>query len=298
MQHHTAPPVPFPVDRLYPPGAGYDIINGQRVYRIKANWNVKPDGTVHVIAAGACNYSSGPGSSVVLGETMRSIAPSGLAVTRMLRDDTSGNSWYLNNETDHVGNGGPIPAAQLDAVVRCWAAICVRLDWTPARIVAHAEWTARKIDPRWNGQDAHEALLSIRAATAALFSGDTEEDYLYPINLKDGSEEQRPTANGFIRSMQAKLRQMGVKGGGTGGVAFRGFLDAVFGVVGSPLGGSWISGEEGAAFDFAWLQALGTPGAPGPAGPVGKTGPRGPAGPSGVDGAKVQITVDDVVVHP
>ena len=129
-------------------------------------------------------------------------------------------------------------------------------------------------------------------------AGSPEEDYLYPIALKDGSETQRPTANGFIRSMQTKLRQMGVKGGGTGGVAFRGFLDAVFGVVGSPLGGSYISGEEGAAFDLAWLQALGTPGAPGPAGPVGKTGPRGPAGPPGVDGAKVQITVDDVVVHP
>lgn len=150
MQHHTAPPVPFPVLNLYSSG------------RVKANFNVKPDGTIHLIAAGACNYSSGPGSRVVLNETRAGIAPSGTARNRGLVDNTGGNHWYINNETDHHGDGRPIPTPQYDACVTAWTVICNRYGWTPNRIVGHAEWTARKIDPYWNGRDAHRNLADMR----------------------------------------------------------------------------------------------------------------------------------------
>ena len=159
MQHHTAPPVPFPPTALYSDG------------RIKCHFNVKPDGTVHVIAAGRPNYSSGSGSKIVLDEARRSIAPSGTAAARGLWDSGNMNPHYIGNETDHLGDGSPIPAVQLDAVVRCWRAICGRLGWPPARIVGHAESTRRKIDPRWNGLDPHVAMVALR-----MMIGDEEDD--------------------------------------------------------------------------------------------------------------------------
>lgn len=163
MQHHTAPPVPFPVSNLYSSG------------RIKANFNVKPDGTIHVIAAGACTYSSGSGSSIVRNETRASIAPSGTARQRGLVDNAGGNHWYVNNETDHHGDGRPIPTPQYDACVTAWAVICRHFGWSPNRIVAHAEWTARKIDPYWNGRDAHLNLSDIRR-DVTIRLGNTPED--------------------------------------------------------------------------------------------------------------------------
>ena len=150
MQHHTAPPVPFPVSNLYATG------------RVKANYNVKPDGTVHVIAAGACNYSSGSGSSIVRNETRAGIAPTGTALQRGLVDNAGGNHWYVNNETDHAGDGRPIPTPQYRACVTAWTIICNHFGWTQNRIISHGEWTRRKIDPYWNGRDAHRNLADMR----------------------------------------------------------------------------------------------------------------------------------------
>lgn len=187
MQHHTAPPVPFPVLNLYAYG------------RIKANFNVKRDGTIHVIAAGACNYSSGPGSRIVLTETRAGIAPTATAKQRGLVDNTGGNHWYVNNETDHPGDGSPIPAAQYDACVVTWRLICDRFGWTPDRIVGHAEWTARKIDPYWNGRDAHRNLEDIR------------HDIADPV---DYPEEQMLTVGSqgrYVRRAQRRLNRWSVR---------------------------------------------------------------------------------------
>jgi hypothetical protein len=54
MEHHTAPPVPYPIHRL----------NGSDGF-LKANMNIKQDGTVWLLAYLACNFSSGSGSDVV-----------------------------------------------------------------------------------------------------------------------------------------------------------------------------------------------------------------------------------------
>lgn len=163
MQHHTAPPVPYPVTALYGP-------------RIKANYNVKPDGRVHVIAAGACNYSSGPGSRSVRIDTTNDVAPVATARQLGLVDNDGGNAWYVNNETDHAGNGSPIPRPQYDALVTAWVVICRRFGWSANRIVAHAEWTARKIDPYWNGRDAHLNLADIRRDVAATLTNPEEDE--------------------------------------------------------------------------------------------------------------------------
>lgn len=166
MQHHTAPPVPFNVRALYPKPLG-TLDKG----RIKANWNVKQDGTLHVIAAGACTFSSGPGTNAVLQEVRAGKAPTGTALKRQFMDDADGNPFFLNNETDHAGDGSPIPDPQYLTVVRAWVAVCAELGWPAAKIIAHGEWTRRKPDPAWDDEDSHMNLQRIRADVGAALQG-------------------------------------------------------------------------------------------------------------------------------
>jgi hypothetical protein len=138
MEHHTALPVPYPVSALY----------GDR---LKANINTKPDGTVWLIAQGACNYSSGPGSSVVLSEARLGQPPAANARERGLVDDMGGNPYFLNFENDHAGDGGPIPKVQHDAIVTATRVGLNHYGLNSGNVISHAEWTARKRDPYWNG---------------------------------------------------------------------------------------------------------------------------------------------------
>jgi hypothetical protein len=137
MVHHTAPPVPFPVGSL---------VGSQ----LKANQNVKPDGTIWLLAYRACNYSSGSGSSKVLAEVRAGTPPSANAKERGLSDDTSGNPWFWNIEVDHPGDGSPIPGVQLDALAVSISVVAEYWNLTVGNVCSHAEWTARKSDPYWN----------------------------------------------------------------------------------------------------------------------------------------------------
>lgn len=147
MIHHTAPPVPYPVSALYG-----DLL--------KANINTKPDGTVWLIAQGACNYSSGAGSSVVLSEARLGQPPTENARERGLVDDMGGNAYFFNFENDHAGNGSPIPEVQHDAIVLATRVVLDHYDLGPKNVVSHAEWTTRKRDPYWNG--SFRAIEAIR----------------------------------------------------------------------------------------------------------------------------------------
>ena len=211
MQHHTAAPVPFNVGGLY------------RADRIKCNFNVKPDGTVYVIAAGACNYSSGGGSLTVRKETARNVAPSNTAKARGLDDDAGGNAWYINNETDHLGGGEPIPRVQYEAVLACWLVIFRRLGWPAERLIAHGEWTARKVDPRWNNKNCHQNLVDLRAdLRAALADGTSipmvtteseEDDTMLPFHFTDGFNQPRgkgrTNKREDVKALQAMLGMTG-----------------------------------------------------------------------------------------
>ena len=208
LQHHTAEPVPYPVRSLYKP------------VRIKCNFNVKPDGTVHVIAAGSCNYSTGPGSITVRKETATGLAPSNTAKARGLDNDAGGNAWYITNETDHLGDGGPIPKIQYDAVLKCWLVIFEEMGWAAEKLIAHGEWTDRKTDPKWNDKNSHENLQDLRADLRAALGGgrprlmtaptqekkEEDDDTMLPLHFSDGFSE--PTGKGRTRKREdVKLLQ-------------------------------------------------------------------------------------------
>lgn len=206
IQHHTAPPVPFNVRTLTTP-------------LIRCNFNVKPDGTVHVIAAGSCNFSSGSGSQVVLDEVRKDVSPSGTAKARGLLENVDGNRLFINNETDHLGAGEPIPDVQYDAVIKCWVVIFQRMEWHPNRLIAHGEWRSRKPDPAWNAHDCHLNMEEMRADLAAAIAGGRrsvrrlvgpkEEETLLPFHFTDGFNEPkaggRPGKREDVKVLQAML---------------------------------------------------------------------------------------------
>lgn len=164
MQHHTAPPNPYPIKKLY----------GPLFYRIKANMATHEDGTLYLIAYKACNYSSGYGSLRVLRENVRkSIAPTHNGLVRGIK---SGNRHFWNYENSHPGDGSPIPQVQLDTIIESTRIVLDHFELNPEQVISHAEWTSRKIDPRWNGSN-RIAIEQIRegAADMAYMSKEAQE---------------------------------------------------------------------------------------------------------------------------
>ena len=161
MTHHTAPPSPYPVKKLY--GT-----------RIKCNLTTQPGpkslGQIHVVAAGSCNYSSGRGSKQVREDVEHDIAPSGTARERGLPDDGGGNAYYINNEVSHNGDGSPLLPGMYRHIVVAWGVICDRMDWTANRNIGHAEHTFRKPDPHMDGLTAHPFMQRLRTDVASYMS--------------------------------------------------------------------------------------------------------------------------------
>ncbi len=197
IQHHTAAPVPFPLRTLTTP-------------LIRCNFNVKTDGTVHVIAAGSCNFSAGEGDERILDEVRSDISPSGTALARGMATDFGGNAFFINNETDHLGEVQPITDAQYEAALRCWIVIFTKLGWHPNRLIAHGEWRAVKSDPKWNEKDCHQNLEDMRADLATALAGGRlslgeigtvlEEDTMLPLRFTDGFSE--PSGKGRTRKRE------------------------------------------------------------------------------------------------
>ncbi len=147
MQHHTAPPNPYPIRALY------------RDNRIKANMATHEDGTLYLVAYNACNYSSGYGMLDVLENNVRkSIAPTHNGTKRGLK---SGNRHFWNYENSHPGDGTPIPSVQLDTIVESTRVVLNHFGLNSEQVISHAEWTNRKIDPYWNGSN-RTAIEQIR----------------------------------------------------------------------------------------------------------------------------------------
>jgi len=153
MIHHTAPPNPFPIKKLY----------GPPFYRTKCNMATHEDGTLYLIGYGAPNYSAGRGQASVLKNYVRqSIAPGHNATASGV---TGGNSYFWAYENSHPGDGSPIPQIQLDTITESAKIVIAHFGMDPEQIISHAEWTRRKIDANWNG-DNRTAIMQVRSAVA------------------------------------------------------------------------------------------------------------------------------------
>ena len=154
LNHHTAPPNPYPVDRLY----------------TKCNLFIATDGTVHVVAAGY-QWDSGSGSIDVLRQVQAQTHPGRLAKDQdFTSSPTSGNPYFIDIEVDHPGDGSHLNQAQFDALVKCDFAILRHRGWPVQQVLGHAEWTSRKTDPRWDG--SWQPMPTVRAAVQALLEED------------------------------------------------------------------------------------------------------------------------------
>lgn len=111
---------------------------------------VARDGLVFVVAAGRANHA-GAGSSKVLEDVKRDIAPKGDAAALGLVDDITGNGWYYGIEVENDGVGELYRDEQITAVALCCAALCRPHGWTANRNVHHREHTRRKIDMSYRG---------------------------------------------------------------------------------------------------------------------------------------------------
>jgi N-acetylmuramoyl-L-alanine amidase-like protein len=115
---------------------------------IKANFFVDRSGVIHIVAGGRANHA-GFGAQRVLDDVARGVAPSGTAAARGLVDRPSGNGHFYGFENENKGDGVQVwPDVQLDTMARAAAALCRRHGWTSQRVIGHAEWTRRKVDPR------------------------------------------------------------------------------------------------------------------------------------------------------
>lgn len=116
-----------------------------------------------LLAAGACNYSSGPGNFGVLRDVRLGVVPTANAVDLGLTDNINGNPHYFNFENDHLGDGGPLPQVQFDAIVTATQVVADHFGLDAAtQTISHAEHTKRKSDPYWNGN--RRAIEEIRLA--------------------------------------------------------------------------------------------------------------------------------------
>lgn len=164
MQHHTAPPNPYPIRKLY----------GPPFYRTKCNMATHEDGTLYLVAYKACNYASGYGMRSVLTENVRpSIAPTHNARRRGLK---SGNRHFWNYENSHPGDGSAIPQVQLDTIITSTRIVLDHFGLDPEQVISHAEWTSRKIDPRWNGSN-RTAIEEIREGVGMELSLEAQRFY-------------------------------------------------------------------------------------------------------------------------
>jgi N-acetylmuramoyl-L-alanine amidase/Hemopexin len=113
-----------------------------------ANLYIDRAGVVHVVSGGLSNHA-GSGAQQVLDDVIRDVAPTGTARQRGLRDTAAGNGVFYGFENENRGDGrDDWPEVQLDAMARAAAAICLRHCWHVNRVISHAEWTSRKVDPR------------------------------------------------------------------------------------------------------------------------------------------------------
>ncbi|WP_327303001.1 N-acetylmuramoyl-L-alanine amidase [Streptomyces sp. NBC_01298] len=104
---------------------------------------IAKDGTVYLVGNGRANHA-GAGDSDVLAAVIaeRALPPANEA-------DADGNTSFYGFECENLGDGSdPWPGAQLEAIEKVSAAICLAHKWGAASVIGHREWQPGKVDPK------------------------------------------------------------------------------------------------------------------------------------------------------
>lgn len=102
-------------------------------------------GTVVAISEGIANHAGRGDRSQLVRATKGE--PPGLGPGP---DQVNGNPWFIGIEIENNGVGEPWPPVVLDAVAAVCSALCAAYRWSPNSVIAHREWTRRKIDPTFD----------------------------------------------------------------------------------------------------------------------------------------------------
>lgn len=130
------------------------------VTNVKANFFIDKRGVITIVAGGRANHA-GRGAQQVLDEVSQGTAPTGTATRRGRPDCPIGNGHFYGFENENRGDGAdPWPTAQVTTMATGAAALCRRHGWTSNRVISHAEWTSRKIDPRGIDMSAFRARVA------------------------------------------------------------------------------------------------------------------------------------------
>ena len=238
--------------------------------RINCNWFSDRDGTLHLIAAGASNYSSCYGSQIVLEEVRTDTWPGGTARERGLKDSGCGNRYFWNMEAEHPGDGSPMPIIQETAIVELMAAMAEVLEQSIMQEIGHLEWTPRKIDPRWNGPGNRMPALRIAAQQVLETPDDVppitpppqETDMMQmppTIHYGDGAWNTTPAGSGGRKEMAFYV------GNAQSLLTIRGFIDEKSEDTGAlPVDEKFGHGTESAVDGFQMSVGLDPDGVVGP----------------------------------
>lgn len=178
---------------------------------------VKRNGVVVLIGLGKA-YHAGPGSAAVLAGIRKNNPPKGSAASQGLKDtERNGNTYLWGIECDNDGVGEGWPTQQVQAIARVCAAICRAEGWPSDRVIGHAEWTARKIDPRGI------SMPSMRIAVAAAL-GTVSHTQAGPLPVT-------PAARPLPTWEAAAVASLPVIGKGAGGNAPNGMVKRLQGLL-------------------------------------------------------------------
>lgn len=164
VEHHTASP------KTSGPAASLSVVRNGRggipgpLCNLLIERGLSP--RVHLISDGRAS-DTGRGVERVLEEVRANTPPTRTAAQRGLDDDIDGNPWFYDIEWELDGRGEEPTPEMYDIGIRATAALLAWEGWDERRVISHAMWSRRKIDP------SDIDMLQLRADVAAALKGDT-----------------------------------------------------------------------------------------------------------------------------
>lgn len=118
-------------------------------------------GKAHIISAGKANHA-GMGAAEALSRLRHNDTPNGTARQMGYQDAVNGNGLLVGFEVLSPGNGTVLPLVDWNVMCHAAAAILKHMRQPHAsRVIGHAEWTRRKIDPVFGrGEDGRKGALA------------------------------------------------------------------------------------------------------------------------------------------